>query len=40
MLSVLIRIASSPASVAQLDARLTGDAGSIPPGRQHSFVQI
>ena len=33
----------SPASVAQLDARPTGDqevAGSIPPDRQHSFVEI
>ena len=32
-----------PASVAQLDARLTGDqeiAGSTPPGLQHSFVEI
>ena len=32
-----------PASVAQLDARPTGDqevAGSTPPGRQHSFVKI
>ena len=31
------------ASVAQLDARLTGNqkvAGSTPPGRQHSFVEI
>ena len=30
-------------SVAQLDARPTGDqevAGSTPPGRQHSFVEI
>ena len=32
-----------PASVAQLDARPTGDqevAGSTPPGRQHSFLEI
>ena len=32
-----------PASVAHLDARLTGDyevAGSTPPDRQHSFVEI
>ena len=32
-----------PASVAQLDARPTGDqevAGSPPPGRQHSFIEI
>ena len=31
------------ASVAQLDAHLTGDqevAGSTPPGRQHSFPEI
>ena len=34
---------SLPASVAQLDARPTGDqevAGSTPAGRQHSFVEI
>ena len=32
-----------PASVAQLDACLTGDqevAGSTPPSRQHSFMEI
>ena len=32
-----------PASVAQLDARPTGDqevAGSTPLGRQHSFMEI
>ena len=32
-----------PASVAQLDARPTGDpeiAGSTPPDRQHSFTEI
>ena len=32
-----------PALVAQLDARLTGDqevAGSAPPQRQHSFMEI
>ena len=32
-----------PALVARLDARQTGDqevAGSTPPGRQHSFVEI
>ena len=28
------------ASMAQLDARPTGVAGSTPPGRQHSFVEI
>ena len=34
---------SMPALVAQLDAHPTGDqevAGSTPPGRQHSFMEI
>ena len=38
-----INVVATPTPVAQLIARPTGDqevAGSIPPGPQHSFVEI
>ena len=43
MTCVTYKASSELASVAQLDARPIGDqevAGSTPPGRQHSFVEI